>query len=87
MGDFSSNLLRLRPVTYRYKQPYADGTKPLDYGLIAEEVAELYPDLVVRGRDGQVETVQYHKLTPMLLNEVRKLHNDLQQPLPTRTAT
>src|ERR1700738_1542953 len=71
--------LRLRPVTYRYKQTYADGSKPLDYGLIAEEVAKIYPDLVVRGRDGQVETVQYHKLTPMLLNEVRKLHNDLQQ--------
>jgi hypothetical protein len=74
MGDASSNLLRLRPVTYRYKQPYADGSKPLDYGLIAEEVAEVYPDLVIRGKDGQVETVQYHKLTPMLLNELQKQH-------------
>ena len=77
MGDASGNLLRLRPVTYRYKQPYADESKPMDYGLIAEEVAEVYPDLVVRGKDGQLETVQYHKLTPMLLNEVQKLHHEL----------
>jgi hypothetical protein len=74
MGLASSGLLQLRPVTFRYKQPYADGSKPLDYGLIAEEVAEVYPDLVVRGKDGQAETIQYQKLTPMLLNELQKLH-------------
>jgi hypothetical protein len=72
MGDASDRLLQLRPVTYRYKQPYADGSKPVDYGLIAEEVAQVYPDLVVRGADGQIDTVQYQKLTPMLLNEVQK---------------
>ena len=37
MNDASSGLLRLRPVTFRYQQPYADGSKPIDYGLIAEE--------------------------------------------------
>ena len=74
MDDASSGLLRLRPVTYRYQRPYADGSKPIDYGLIAEEVAEVYPDLVVKGADGQIETVQYQKLTPMLLNEVQKDH-------------
>jgi hypothetical protein len=79
MGQASSNLLRLRPVTFRYKRPYADGSKPIEYGLIAEEVAEVYPDLVVRGKDGQVETVQYQKLTPMLLNELQKLRHDLQE--------
>jgi polyhydroxyalkanoate synthesis regulator phasin len=72
MADASNGLLNLRPVTFRYTKPYEDGSKPLDYGLIAEEVAEVYPDLVVRGSDGQVETVQYHKLTPMLLNELQK---------------
>lgn len=72
MAGASSGLLRLRPVTYRYKQPYADGSKPIDYGLIAEEVAEVYPDLVVNGADGVVQTVQYQKLTPMLLNELQK---------------
>jgi endosialidase-like protein len=79
MGESSSGLLRLRPVTFRYKKPYADGSKPLDYGLIAEEVAEVYPDLVVKGEDGQIETVQYQKLTPMLLNEVQKQHEQIVQ--------
>ncbi len=59
-------------VYSRYQKPYADGSKPRDYGLIAEEVAEVYPELVVKGTDGQIETVQYHKLIPMLLNEVQK---------------
>ena len=72
MRDASSGLLRLRPVTFRYKKAYADGSKPLDYGLIAEEVAGVYPDLVARSADGQIDTVQYQKLTPMLLNEVQK---------------
>ena len=81
MDDASSGLLRLRPVTYRYRQPYADGSKPIDYGLIAEEVADVYPDLVVKGADGQIQTVQYHKLTPMLLNEVQKEHGTTQSLL------
>lgn len=77
MADASSGLLRLRPVTFRYKRPYEDGSKPLDYGLIAEEVAQVYPGLVVKTADGQVETVQYQKLTPMLLNEVQKQHDQI----------
>jgi len=72
MGDASSGLLRLRPVTFHYKKPNADGSKPLEYGLIAEEVDAVYPELVVRGPDGQVETVQYSKLPTMLLNELQK---------------
>ncbi len=74
MHEASRRLFELRPVTYHYKQAAADGSKPLEYGLIAEEVAKVYPDLVVRGKDGQIETVQYHKLTPMLLNEVQRLN-------------
>ena len=72
MGDASSGLLQLRPVTFRYRQPYADASKPVDYGLIAEEVAQIYPDLVARDASGTAETVQYQRLTPMLLNELRK---------------
>ena len=45
---------------------YADGSKPRDFGLIAEEVEEVFPDLVMRNEAGDVETVQYHKLVPML---------------------
>jgi hypothetical protein len=72
MGEASSGLMHLRPVTFRYKKPYADGTKPVQYGLIAEEVAEVYPDLVARSADGQVETVKYQVLDSMLLNEVQR---------------
>lgn len=72
MNDASSGLSRLRPVTFRYKKAYADGSKPLDYDLIAEEVAEVYPDLVSRSANGEIETVQYQKLAPMLLNELQK---------------
>ncbi len=79
MGDASQRLFELRPVTYHYKQADADGSKPLEYGLIAEEVAQVYPDLVVHGKDGQIETVQYHKLVPMLLNEIQRLRVDVQK--------
>ena len=72
MGDASSGLLRLRPVTFRYKKPFNDGSKPIQYGLIAEEVAEVYPDLVARSADGQIETVKYQVLDSMLLNELHK---------------
>jgi hypothetical protein len=74
MADASSGLLRLRPVTFRYKKPSDDGSKPVQYGLIAEEVAEVYPDLVARSADGQIETVKYQLLDPMLLNELQKQH-------------
>jgi Chaperone of endosialidase len=72
MGEASSGLLSLRPVTFRYKKAYKDGSTPLDYGLIAEEVAQVYPDLAVKDKNGKIITVQYQKLTPMLLNELEK---------------
>ena len=72
MGDTSSGLLRLRPVTFRYKKPFSDGSKPIQYGLVAEEVAEVYPDLVAHSADGQIETVKYQVLDSMLLNELQK---------------
>jgi len=86
MAEASSGLMRLRPVTYRYKQAYADGSMPIDYGLIAEEVAEVYPDIVVRGADGEVETVQYQKVNAMLLNEVQKQRHEIDE-LKNRLAT
>ena len=63
MGEVSSGLMKLRPVTYRYKQPYANGTKPIDYGLIAEEVEKIFPDLVTHLPDGEVETVHTRRST------------------------
>lgn len=77
MAAYSRRLLDLRPVTFRYKQPAADGGKPVEPGLIAEEVAEIYPDLVAHAADGRIEAVQYDKLTPMLLNEVQNQERQL----------
>src|SRR5207249_2220069 len=53
MGAATSGLLRLRPVTFRYKEAFADGTRAAQYGLIAEEVAEVYPDLVAYSGTGE----------------------------------
>ena len=79
MGDASRGLMRLRPVTFRYKQAFGDGSKPIQYGLIAEEVAEVYPDLVARSADGQIETVKYQVLDAMLLNEIQRQQAEIQQ--------
>lgn len=83
MASASDRLFQLRPVTYRYKEAYADGSRPIEYGLIAEEVAKVYPDLVVQGADGKIQTVQYQKLTPMLLNELQKQHRLFEQQQQT----
>jgi hypothetical protein len=60
MAEASERLLKLRPVTFRYKQPNALGEKPIQYGLIAEEVAEVLPELVVRNKAGRPESVAYY---------------------------
>ncbi len=73
MGDSSSKLIQLRPVTFLYKPEYDDGSHTLQYGLIAEEVAKLYPEMVGYDKDGQPSSVKYQSLAPMLLNEVQKL--------------
>lgn len=71
MGDDSSAILNLRPVTFTYK------TKPdkKQYGLIAEEVLSVMPDLVVYNQDGDVESVKYHDLPALLLNELKKAND------------
>jgi trimeric autotransporter adhesin len=68
MGARSQKVHHLRPVTFHYKQ---DPERARQYGLIDEEVAEAYPELVTRGTDGEIESMQYHELIPMLLNEVQ----------------
>ena len=55
-----------------YRKPFGDGSKPIQYGLVAEEVAEVFRDLVARSADGQVETVKYQVLDSLLLNEVQR---------------
>jgi septation ring formation regulator EzrA len=73
MADTSERLLQLRPVKFRYKKAEASGEKPIQYGLIAEEVAKVYPELVVRdAATGRIDGVRYDELAPMLLNEVQQ---------------
>ena len=72
MAGANGALLSLRPVTFRYKEAYVDGDKPIQCGLIAEEVAEVFPELVVYNEEGEPETVKYQLLATMLLNELQK---------------
>jgi uncharacterized coiled-coil protein SlyX len=74
MGDASDKLMKLRPVTFQYKED-SDGIR--QYGLIAEEVEKVYPELVIDGIDGKAETVEYQVLPAMLLNEVQKQSRQL----------
>ena len=81
MVDASSRLMKLRPVTFRYKGQASDAAR---FGLIAEEVEDVLPELVVRNVDGEVEAVQYHEMPAMLLNELQKQQRvieELQQRL------
>lgn len=69
MGAGSEKLQELRPVSFHLK---TDLNGPLQYGLIAEEVAKVYPELVIRDEAGKIQGVRYEELAPMLLNEVQK---------------
>jgi hypothetical protein len=77
MGDSSSDVMKLRPVTFVYKSEYDPGPRTRQYGLIAEEVAKVYPGLLTYGADGKPYAVKYQYLTPMLLNELQKQHRRL----------
>jgi len=69
MGDTTETVMGLRPVRFRYKTEGADGSE--QYGLIAEEVEEVAPELVGRGLDGQIDSVHYEKVNAILLNQVQ----------------
>jgi hypothetical protein len=76
MAGTTEKLQRLRPVTFHLK------TQPngaLQYGLIAEEVDKVYPELVIRDEAGKIQGVRYDELAPMLLNEAQRQRAQLQQ--------
>ena len=81
MGTRSAKVLDLRPVTFAYKD---DARAITHYGLIAEEVATVYPGLVTRTASGEVQTVKYQELIPMLLNELQKQRHEFQQALQSQ---
>jgi len=76
MGAASEALLALRPITFRYK-PELDKTCTPQFGLVAEEVAKVNPDLVTRDAKGELTTVRYEAVNAMLLNEFLKEHKAL----------
>jgi hypothetical protein len=69
MGTDTAKLEQLRPVSFKLK---SDATGTRQYGLIAEEVAKVYPELVIRDASGRIDGVRYDELAPMLLNEVQQ---------------
>jgi hypothetical protein len=73
MGAASEALLALRPVTFHYK-PELDKTGIPQFGLVAEEVAAVNPDLVTHDAKGELSTVRYEAVNAMLLNEFLKEH-------------
>jgi trimeric autotransporter adhesin len=73
MDKASEAILRLRPVTFRYKKNLDPNGVP-QFGLVAEDVARVNPDLVVRDAKGDIYTVRYEAVNAMLLNEFLKEH-------------
>jgi hypothetical protein len=75
MDNASEAILALKPVTFHYKN---DNTGTAQFGLIAEEVAEVDPDLVVRDKNGEIYTVRYDAVNAMLLDEFLKEHRKVE---------
>src|SRR5439155_20710344 len=80
MDKASDGILSLKPVTFRYKD---DPERTSQFGLIAEEVAKVNPDLVVRDEGGQIYTVRYDAVNAMLLNEFLKEHRKVEEQART----
>jgi hypothetical protein len=78
MDKASETILALKPVTFRYKEEL-DPDKIPQFGLVAEEVEKVNPDLVVRDEEGKIMSVRYEAVNAMLLNEFLKAHRKLEQ--------
>jgi hypothetical protein len=76
MDSASEAILALKPVTFHYKSDKADTPQ---FGLIAEEVARVNPNLVARDKNGDIYTVRYEAVNAMLLNEFLKEHRKIEQ--------
>lgn len=76
MSSESDALLKMRPVTFNYKQ---DQSKSKSFGLIAEEVMRLLPEMVELDKEGRPFTVRYHEMPAMLLNELIKMNKRVEE--------
>src|SRR6202035_4343539 len=72
MAGASDDLMKLRPVTFRYQPVYDDGSNVLQYGLIAEEVAKVYPGMVQYDSTGKPMALRYNFLDAMLLEQLQQ---------------
>jgi hypothetical protein len=76
MDKASESVLALKPVTFQFK---SDKTNTPQFGLVAEEVAAVNPDLVVRDKTGEIYSVRYEAVNAMLLNEFLKAHRRMEE--------
>src|SRR4029077_10055324 len=84
MDNSSQALFALKPVTFRYKKEI-DPSQSLEYGLVAEEVAQVDPSLAILDKNGQIDSVRYNAINAMLLNEFLKEHRTVQEQGATIT--
>ena len=78
MGKSSEAILALKPVTFRYEEEIdPEGTS--QFGLVAEEVEKVNPDLIVREKQGETYSVRYDQVNAMLLNEFLKEHSKVEE--------
>ena len=87
MGAASEVLLSMRPVTFHFKTQDTEkaGRETSQFGLIAEEVAEVNPDLILRDKEGEIYSVRYDAVNAMLLNEFLKEHRKNEEQQATIT--
>ena len=78
MEQTSEVIYGLKPVSFRYK-PEIEPTRPVGFGLIAEDVEKISADLVTRGGDGKVNSVRHDAVNAMLLNEFLKEHKKVEK--------
>ena len=78
IGKLSEDLFALEPVTFQYKKEL-DPTRGSQFGLVAEQVVKVNPDLVVRDKEGKPYSVRYEQVNAMLLNEFLKEHREVQE--------
>lgn len=77
MGDSSGRLFQLRPVSFFSKPQYDAGLRAPQYGLLPEDVAKVYPEMVAYDKTGRPSSVKYQSLAPMLLNELQKQNREI----------
>ena len=83
LADQAARLEQLRPVSFHLK---TDPGGAVQYGLIAEEVAKVYPELVIRDHSGQIQGVRYEQLAPMLLGQMKHERKEAKQRMAALTA-